>query len=109
MRSIKSLVIAFIMPLAIAMSGCAGRKAAQGPVPVTYIMVCCHSMDRGTKFLINGEWDSKHDYKDYETALGLMRQNKQIRLTNGLKRQRDKQINFAYLAVNQYFKSITIS
>ena len=76
MRSIKSLVIAFIMPLAIAMSGCAGRKAAQGPVPVTYIMVCCHSMDRGTKFLINGEWDSKHDYKDYETALGLMRQIK---------------------------------
>ena len=56
--------------------GCSTSHKAQGPVPATYIMVCCHSMDRGTKFLVNGEWDSRHDYKDYQTALGLLKQIK---------------------------------
>ena len=27
------------------------QQAVGNPVPVTYIMVCCHEMDRGTKFL----------------------------------------------------------
>ena len=46
-------------------------------VPVTYIMVCCHSHDKGTKFLANGEWDSKHDFEDYSFALDMMRKIKE--------------------------------
>lgn len=48
------------------------EEQAKGPVPVTYIMVCCHEMDKGTRFLVNGEWDSKHDYRDIETTRGLL-------------------------------------
>ncbi|MBQ4143660.1 MAG: hypothetical protein IJD43_09320 [Thermoguttaceae bacterium] len=47
------------------------------PVPVTYIMVCCHSADKGTKFLANGEWDTKHDYTDYAFTLDMMRKIKE--------------------------------
>ena len=39
------------------------------PVPATYIMVCCHGADKGTKFLANGEWDARHDYRDFDFAL----------------------------------------
>ena len=47
------------------------------PVPVTYIMVCCHGADKGTKFLANGEWDTKHDYRDYAFARDQMRKIKE--------------------------------
>ena len=46
------------------------------PVPATYIMVCCHGADKGTKFLANGEWDAKHNYGDYDFALDQMRKIK---------------------------------
>ena len=47
------------------------------PVPATYIMVCCHAADKGTKFLANGEWDARHDYGDYVFALDQMRKIKE--------------------------------
>lgn len=46
--------------------------APQKPVPVTYIMVCCHAVDKGTKFLARGGWDTKHDYRDYGFARDQM-------------------------------------
>ena len=46
-------------------------------VSATYIMVCCHAADRGTKFLANGKWDAKHDYRDYAFALDMMRKIKE--------------------------------
>ena len=50
---------------------------ASKPVPVTYIMVCCHWNDKGTKFLANGKWDSTHKYEDYAFAREMMRQIKE--------------------------------
>ena len=47
------------------------------PVPVTYVMVCCHGADKGTKFLANGEWDARHDYRDYAFARDMMRKIKE--------------------------------
>ena len=47
------------------------------PVPATYIMVCCHGADKGTKFLANGEWDARHDYRDFGFALEQMRKIKE--------------------------------
>ena len=47
------------------------------PVPATYIMVCCHAADKGTKFLANGAWDAKHDYGDYAFAVDQMRKIKE--------------------------------
>ena len=29
--------------------------------------------DKGTKFLVNGAWDSRHDYRNYPFALDMMR------------------------------------
>ena len=49
---------------------------ATRPVPVTYIMVCCHEKDKGTKFLANGEWPEKRDYRNYPIALDTMRKIK---------------------------------
>ena len=40
-------------------------------------MVCCHGADKGTKFLANGEWDTKHDYRDYAFARDQMRKIKE--------------------------------
>ena len=56
----------------VARTGASGQS-----VPVTYIMVCCHSADRGTKFLANGKWDSKHDYRDYSFAVDQLRKIKE--------------------------------
>ena len=47
------------------------------PVPATYIKVCCHGADKGTKFLANGEWDARHDYRDFDFALEQMRKIKE--------------------------------
>ncbi len=47
------------------------------PVPVTYIMVCCHEMDRGTKFLANEQWDSVHDYRNYDFTVAMMKSIKE--------------------------------
>ena len=60
---------------AVALSNAA--PALSAPVPVTYIMVCCHGADKGTKFLANGAWDSRHDYRDYPFALDMMRKIKE--------------------------------
>ena len=46
------------------------------PVPVTYIMVCCHEKNKGTKFLVNGVWDAKCDYRSYDFALDVMKKIK---------------------------------
>ena len=63
------------LTLLLAAGFAAALQAA--PVPATYVMVCCHSNDRGTKFLANGEWDSAHDYRDYAFALDMMRKIKE--------------------------------
>lgn len=60
---------------AVALSNAAPAPSA--PVPVTYIMVCCHGADKGTKFLANGAWDSRHDYRNYPFALDMMRKIKE--------------------------------
>ena len=53
------------------------NKAVSAPVPVTYIMVCCHGADKGTAFLANGKWDTRHDYRDYFFARDMMRKIKE--------------------------------
>ena len=50
---------------------------ATRPVPVTYIMVCCHEKDKGTKFLANGEWPERRDYRNYPVARDTMRKIKE--------------------------------
>ena len=47
------------------------------PVPVAYVMVCCHSHDKGTKFLVDGKWTTHHDYRDYSFAVDQMRKIKE--------------------------------
>ena len=72
MNAITTAVVA-----CAAFSSIAHGAEAVRPVPATYIMVCCHGADKGTKFLANGEWDDRHDYRDYAFALDQMRKIKE--------------------------------
>ena len=48
-------------------------RRGKGPVPVTYVMVCCHSFDRGTRFLVGeDQWDSVHDYCNYDFTRSML-------------------------------------
>ena len=73
----KRMAEAVAMALLVGASA-ANKSAAEEarPIPATYIMVCCHSADKGTRFLANGEWDSRHDYRNYPFALDMMRKIK---------------------------------
>ena len=73
--NMKALFAAVAVGMAAALSNAAPAPSA--PVPVTYIMVCCHGADKGTKFLANGAWDSRHDYRNYPFALDMMRKIKE--------------------------------
>lgn len=46
------------------------------PIPVTYLLVCCHSMNNGTKFFVNGKWTPDHDYKDIEVTRSVLQKIK---------------------------------
>lgn len=52
------------------------RKSAQGPVPVTHIMVCCRTAGAGTTFLVNGEWNPDHDYGDIDQVRDIFQKIK---------------------------------
>ncbi len=46
----------------------------EGPVPVCHLMPCCRVYNRGTKFLINGEWITDHDYTKIEHVRSILTQ-----------------------------------
>lgn len=71
-RPLAALLIS-LSAISLFLVGC--KK--NGPVPVTYIMVCCHSADQGTKFLTDDGWDSLHDYRNFDFALSMMRRIKE--------------------------------
>ena len=73
MKITMSLLFGFVLSCGMV----SGTDCKMMPVPVTYIMVCCHGADKGTKFLANGEWDTKHDYRDYAFARDQMRKIKE--------------------------------
>jgi len=45
---------------------------ANAGVPVTGLLICCRGTDLGP-FLINGKWNSSHDYNDIEQVRGILR------------------------------------
>lgn len=42
----------------------AKKKDKEQSVPITHIMVCCRTSTAGSAFLVNGEWNTNHDYSD---------------------------------------------
>ena len=40
--------------------------------PLSYVLVCCRGCNNGVSFLINGEWNSNHDYRDIEQTRDIM-------------------------------------
>lgn len=74
-RLAAKVFAAVAVGMAAALSNAAPAPSA--PVPVTYIMVCCHEKDKGTKFLANGEWPEKRDYRKYPIALDTLRKIKE--------------------------------
>lgn len=43
----------------------------QAGEPVTGLLICCRGNDMGP-FLVNGKWESKHDYGDIEQVRGIL-------------------------------------
>ena len=67
-----------MMTAALAAIVCGGALAEERtPVPVTYVMVCCHEKNKGTKFLVNDVWDERCDYRNFDFALDVMRKIKE--------------------------------
>lgn len=46
------------------------------PIPVTYLLICCRTMNNGTKFLVNGQWQPNHDYRNIETTRYILQKIK---------------------------------
>ncbi len=44
--------------------------------PVVHIMVCCKFCNRGTDFLVNGQWNANHDYADINQTRDILQKIK---------------------------------
>ncbi|MCK5908166.1 MAG: hypothetical protein KAG37_11260, partial [Flavobacteriales bacterium] len=40
--------------------------------PMCHVLICCKSCNDGVKFLVNGEWNGNHDYRDIDQARDVM-------------------------------------
>ena len=47
-----------------------------GPVPVCHLLICCRSANSGTTFLVNGEWNPAHDYRDIDQVRDILQKVK---------------------------------
>jgi hypothetical protein len=65
----KKLISTVLLVLVYTISGI----QLEAGEPVCHIMICCRSSNEGTKFLVNGEWNPAHDYKDIEQVRGIMK------------------------------------
>ena len=74
-RSLMAMLLISAVTSMICSCKTVQKASDQGDKPVcaTYIMVCCHVMDKGTKFLAGDQWDTAHDYRDYGFTLQMMR------------------------------------
>ena len=54
----------------------APRSSYPTPIPVTYLLICCRTMNNGTKFLVNGQWQPNHDYRNIETTRYILQKIK---------------------------------
>ncbi len=66
------LLAALLLPV---FSSC-GKKAAEGPVPVCHLLICCRNNNAGSTFLVNGEWNPAHDYRDIDQVRDIMQKIK---------------------------------
>lgn len=48
----------------------------QAGEPVCHILICCRSQNEGIKFLVNGEWNSAHDYGNIEQVRDILQKVK---------------------------------
>ena len=46
------------------------------PIPVTYLLLCCRTMNNGTKFQVNGNWEPNHDYRNINTVRDILQKIK---------------------------------
>ena len=73
MKKSKLLLTAALALLALVpVPSANARKAKTQSVPVTHIMLCCRSENMGTKFLVNGEWNPDHDYRDISQVRSIL-------------------------------------
>ncbi len=47
------------------------------PTAVCHLLICCRSNNKGTKFLVNGEWNASHDYRDISQVRDIMQKIKE--------------------------------
>ena len=51
------------------------------PTKVCHLLICCRSMNKGTKFLVNNEWKAAHDYRDIEQTRSILQDIKAAGIT----------------------------
>ena len=40
--------------------------------PCAHVLICCRGSNEGVRFLVNGEWNPNHDYKDIEQTRSIL-------------------------------------
>ncbi len=50
--------------------------AQEHPIPVCYLLICCRTENKGTKFLVNSKWEANHDYKNIDTVRDILQKIK---------------------------------
>ncbi len=51
------------------------------PTKVCHLLICCRSSNKGTSFLVNGEWNAAHDYRDIDQVRDIMQKIKEAGIT----------------------------
>ena len=51
------------------------------PTKVCHLLICCRTMNKGTTFLVNGEWNPAHDYRDIDQVRDIMQKIKEAGVT----------------------------
>ena len=58
--------------VAIVQRGRYAEHVSHTCIPICHIMPCCRANNAGTKFLVNGSWNSNHDYQQIEDVRGIL-------------------------------------
>lgn len=76
MNKIKELMKIKSFFIAVCMLMTFGVCSLAAPIPVTYLLICCHEMNNGTRFFVNGQWTPDHDYRNIEVTRSVLQKIK---------------------------------
>ncbi len=66
----------YLLPLLFLFLLLSGHSALNAGEPCCHILICCRGNNDGMTFLVNGQWEARHDYKDLDHVRDILQKIK---------------------------------